>query len=55
MQAGRYRTAVVLSVYLLFFAIAIHFFVTGRHESAWMLLFGSFLVLVGYVIRTNRP
>ncbi len=49
MQAGRNTTAVVL--FVVAFVVALHFFLSGRHEIAWMLLLGAFLLAFVRVLR----
>jgi len=51
-MAGRNITAVVL--YVVAFLISLRFFLSGRHEIAWMLLFGAFLLALVCVLR-GRP
>ena len=45
MQAGRYRTAVVLCIYLAGFAVALRMFLKGDHENAFTFLVGIFLLI----------
>lgn len=48
-----FRSAAVLVVYIAFFGIAIRFFVIGRHVLAYVITFGIFLILVGYLLRRD--
>lgn len=44
----------VIAIYLFVFAVALRMFLRGCHECAWMLLIGSFLILLGVVLRRDR-
>jgi hypothetical protein len=46
------KTIIVL--YLVAFGVSLRFFLKGQHECAWMLMIGSFLVLLGCVLRRDR-
>lgn len=52
-MASRNVTAVVL--FVVAFLIALRFFLSGRHEIAWILLVGAFLLALIHVLRARRP
>jgi hypothetical protein len=48
-----FRSLLVLATYVGFFGLAIRLFFIGRHALAWIVIFGIFLVLAGYVLRES--
>jgi uncharacterized membrane protein len=48
-MAGRHRIAVAVSLYLIFFGIALRFFLAGRHGLAFVVLISAaLLIIVGF-------
>jgi len=42
-----------LAAYLVFFGVATRLFLVGRHVLAYVVLFGVFLILLGWVLRQD--
>jgi hypothetical protein len=49
-----FRIAVLMIVYLVFFAVALHYFLLGRHALAYFIVFAVFVVLLAWANRRNR-
>jgi hypothetical protein len=45
------RSRISVFLFAACFGIATLFFVKGHHESAWMLLIGSWVLIVGRLLR----
>lgn len=45
-MAGKYRIPFLLSIYVVFFAVALRFFLAGRHGLAFGVLIGAALLII---------
>lgn len=48
------KSITAVFVYAVAFVVSLRFFLSGRHEIAWMLLLGAFLLALVHVLRCAR-